>query len=631
MNDPLGANTIRGANHRVTIGHSGELICAGRNDDGQCVPPSALQQPQSVALGADHTAAIDQRGRVWCWGSNRHGQCETPEDLAPAIDVAAGDSFTAAITGNCEVTIWGNFEDATEPLSSDRGRLVWRPSDVKIVQLRAGKCHLTALTSDGRAFCVSSQRAASSWRSRTPVPKLLSNAKEIATSDYGNIALCHDGAVWRWGDGTSIRTQGDFISVTGGRRHVAALGSDGRVTIWGWPCSWLPWQLTPAALLDLLVTQGNNLSEEFRSYLLEKLRGTLIKQWARTWDHLLVLQTDGKLFCVPPLKLSMSKDLPESHQPLIQVACGWDFAIALTTDGRSITWLMGESADRWGILETPAPTESLTAIAAGATHCVALGESGTVAAWGNNSDGQCDVGDIQSDARAIAAGRNWTAIQLHSGQVLIRGTQCNSLPWKTPRPWLYKLLRDDHEKFTTDGIDSLLQSNPEILLRQQTKFGRRFTLLDPDLLLVTSSAWQLTRDCVRQVAIEGACDFAICEEFAVVLTGSGEIRIVRDQPLSGLEVAQPDHRASARLGQTVTMHAVRHGVWLRRADGAVNAIGRVRNLAKCPWEVSATQWAAFIDSHAGDVDIGSLPDAVRKHPLVHEALSRAANRRVDES
>jgi hypothetical protein len=412
---------------------------------------------------------------------------------------------------------------------------------------------------------------------------------------------------------------------------VAALGSDGRVTIWGWPCSWLPWQLTGAALLDLLVTQGNNLSEDFRSYLLETLRGTHIKQWVKTWGHLLILQTNGRLCCVPPMKLSMSKDLPEFQRPLVQIACGWGFAIALTTDGRAITWLMEKSADHSGILEIPAPTESLTAIAAGATHCVALDESGAVTAWGNNRDGQCDVGDIQSDAQAIAAGRNWTAIQLHSGQVLIRGTQCDALSWKVPMPWLNKLLRDDHERFTTHGIDSLLQSNPGTLLRQKTKFGIRFTLVNPDLLLVTSSYWQVPRDHVRQVAIEGACDFAICEEFAVVLTGSGEIRIVRDQPLSGLEVTRPDHRVSARLGQTVTMHAVRHGVWLRRADGAVNAIGRVRNLAKCPWDVSATQWAAFIEGYSGDVDIGSLPDAVRNHPLVHHAISRTANRNANES
>ena len=57
----------------------------------------------------------------------------------------------------------------------------------------------------------------------------------------------------------------------------------------------------------------------------------------------------------------------------------------------------------WG-LQVVGPTGKLTAIAAGGGHSLGLKSDGSIAAWGSNSYGQCDMPVPNTGFVAIAAG-----------------------------------------------------------------------------------------------------------------------------------------------------------------------------------------------------------------------------------
>ena len=78
-------------------------------------------------------------------------------------------------------------------------------------------------------------------------------------------------------------------------------------------------------------------------------------------------------------------DLRESYT---QVAAGYMHTVALKNDGTLVAW--GDNSD--GQCNVPSGLTGVTQVAAGGYHTVALKNDGTVVAWGDsNTSGQCNV------------------------------------------------------------------------------------------------------------------------------------------------------------------------------------------------------------------------------------------------
>ena len=105
------------------------------------------------------------------------------------------------------------------------------------------------------------------------------------------------------------------------------------------------------------------------------------------------------------------------------IAAGYSHSLALKSDGTVVAW--GCAASTSGQCNVPNGLADVTAIAAGASHSLALKSDGTVVAWGcgnpNFDAGQCDVPSDLSGVTAIAASDHHSLALKSDGTVVAWG------------------------------------------------------------------------------------------------------------------------------------------------------------------------------------------------------------------
>ena len=204
----------------------------------------------------------------------------------------------------------------------------------------------------------------------TPEPVLnLTSFADIGCNEWHTLGVQTDGTVWGWGSNAYGVAVGRATATTelpspiqvpevlnavmakGGDYHSLALRGDGKVFAWGWnlygilgpdPNQWQPIEV-PGLQCIIAIESGKN--------------------------HALALGSDGSVW-----------------------------AWGLNTDGQLGRGTFG------GLSGTPLPVNGLSdmvAVAAGASHSLALKSDGTVWSWGGNGNGQ--LGDGTQVARSTAA------------------------------------------------------------------------------------------------------------------------------------------------------------------------------------------------------------------------------------
>lgn len=105
----------------------------------------------------------------------------------------------------------------------------------------------------------------------------------------------------------------------------------------------------------------------------------------------------------------------ESHASgAIAIAAGGNHTLSLSGIGTVTAW--GDDSD--GQCDVPSGLSGVIAIAAGGAHSVALKADGTVVAWGSNEYGQCTVPSGLSEVVSISAGANHTLALKSDGSVV---------------------------------------------------------------------------------------------------------------------------------------------------------------------------------------------------------------------
>jgi len=311
---------------------------------------------QSIGTGSgSYTIAAKSDGTVYTWGANYFGQLGngntgTSSNVPVAVNtsgvlngktitqVAAGRSCSIALASDGTVYTWGN--NAFGQLGNGN----YTDSNVPVAVITSGVLNGKTIT-------------------------------QVAAVGNHSIALASDGTVYTWGynlygqlgngnntnsnEPVAVVTSGvlsgkTITQVAGGEYHSIALASDGTVYTWG-------------NNLDGQLGNGNN--------------------------------TDSNV----PVAVNTSGVL--NGKTITQVAAGNIHSIALASDGTVYTWGDGSNGrlGNGNNISSNVPVavvtsgvlsgKTITQVAAGYSHSIALASDGTVYTWGYNSDGQLGNGN----------------------------------------------------------------------------------------------------------------------------------------------------------------------------------------------------------------------------------------------
>jgi len=366
-------------------------------------PVPGLSNILQIAAGGDFALALKDDGTVWAWGSNSQGRLGTGSlspsssttplqviNLTGITAIAGGDGHSLALRSDGTVWGWGNNFDsrlgAVTPLP-------YSPIPVQtsgltgIIAVAAGSEHSAALRADGKVLSwgnnnfgqTGSGTPGTTVFTPTVIPDL-SQIVAISTYAYHTLALSSGGDIWAWGhndqdqlgSGTgaiqnfpvNVSNLTSVASVSAGGNHSLAARTDG--TAWAWGDN------TKGQL-------GNALPATTSNYRIQVsgLPADDVTDVAAGGFYSLFRRSNGTVY-----------------------ACGWNNAGQLGNNNAAVA----SSSAPLQVVNLPGTTMNthITAIAAGNSHALAISQSKTVWAWGNNTWGQVGNNSLAASIYAPA-------------------------------------------------------------------------------------------------------------------------------------------------------------------------------------------------------------------------------------
>ncbi|MBV8194741.1 MAG: IPT/TIG domain-containing protein, partial [Candidatus Dormibacteraeota bacterium] len=418
----------------------------------------------AIAAGGYHSLALHGTGIVWAWGANWDGQLGNGTTTSSSIPqpvpnltgitaIAAGDNQSYALKSDGSVWAWGENEDGDLGDGSD----VEQNSPVEVSGLTsgvraiaAGYYHGLALKWDGTVWAWGDNgygelgNGSGQYEAYTPVKTAVNNAVAIAAGEDFSLALLADGTVVAWGYGgegqlgdngaqyerptpQTVQGVGGVVAIAAGYEQALALKNDGTYYAWGGnyegelgtgssggTSTPVQGQLTGLAGL----AAGEEYSVGFTgptpsapappgappfSCSGQKVHSGAVYGWGvNSYGEV----GDGTTNTDPvPVQVS---DLLDS---VTAVATGYQHSVAVKTDGSVWAWgdnSYGELGDNEAEATSPVPirvqmpgSPCITQISASSYgyFTLALDSSGNVYAWGDNNDG--DLGNNSYESEAV--------------------------------------------------------------------------------------------------------------------------------------------------------------------------------------------------------------------------------------
>jgi alpha-tubulin suppressor-like RCC1 family protein len=469
-----------GTSHTLALKSDGTLLAWGANNYGQLgdnsitehhapVAVSSITNVIAIAAGGDHSIALKSDSTVWAWGRNASGQLgdntttdrKVPvqvTDLANVIAIAAGVDYSIALKEDGTVWAWGN--NSSGQLGDGTNTEHHAPVQVSLLDdakvIAAGYSHAVALINDDTVRAWGSNSSGqlgdgTSINRSSPVKSIgLDDVTAVAAGLNYSLVLKEDGTIWTWGDNshgqrgngttTAISTpqQVDNLfnvtNIAAGAGHTIVRKSD--ETVWGLgnngngqlgngttTSSFVPVPVSGLISFVTTVAAGNG-----TTLALMNDGSSSVKAWGNN--------SSGQLGDGTTTERHTPVQVGGGLNIITAIAAGSGHSVALRQGGTVWTW----GANNFGQLGDGTTTErhtpvqvsqssglsSVTAIAAGSGHTVALRSDLTVWAWGNNSNGQLGDGTVISRSAPVQVPvsglTNITAIAAGNGySVALRG------------------------------------------------------------------------------------------------------------------------------------------------------------------------------------------------------------------
>ncbi len=303
------------------------------------------------------------------------------------------------------------------------GMFLWLPGDVNsaiIPNFAGGGNHTVAVMPDGtvrtwgaNTFGQLGNDTQTSSRTPVPVSGLTGTVTAVAAGSSHTVALMSDGTVKAWGSNSSgqlgdgtynnrltpvtvIGLDGTVTAVAAGLSHTVALMSDGTIRTWG---------LNTSGQLGNGTTNSSSIPVAVNG-----LGGTVVAVNAGDF-HTVALMSDGTLKAWGANKFGQLGDGTHTYQltpvavnglggTATAIAAGASHTIALMFDGTLKAWGSNASGQLGNGTTTSSSTPvavnglggTVTALTAGRAHTVVLMSDGTVKAWGDNTSGSLGDG-----------------------------------------------------------------------------------------------------------------------------------------------------------------------------------------------------------------------------------------------
>lgn len=383
------------------------------------LPGVAYASPHATAVqvvaGANHTLVRLSNGEVWAWGSNSHGQLgvnpssissnSTPERVhlnGNATYIAAGHNSSYAIVGG-RLYAWGSNSHGqlgvlVGSLTNNRrhtpAQVTGLPSG--LTQVVAGEAHvLTRAGSEVWAFGRNDQgQAAVNRHDSTVLPMRTdgtgNTAFAISAGANHSLSINHSSALW--GAGLNSELQ------------IARPSSTLSVSQYlNWGQDWISQSVTMAA-------GGNNFTlalvgSNVFAYSTSTLNGIVGHSGTPTFASSDRRASNGS---------ALNHYIDDSNQSINFIAAGHNHALAVNTAGAVFAWGNNNHGQLGnGTFNSTTPNNfrpvrvnasgfpTVTSVAGGGTHSVAIGNNGSLWAWGGNASGQLGNGTTTASTTPV--------------------------------------------------------------------------------------------------------------------------------------------------------------------------------------------------------------------------------------